>query len=247
MCLLVPTYPYFPTNTSQYIRSSKNIRKTNKFSPHAMLSTNQRELSATYFFNKGGVLMLAATAKIGAKYLVNIDILKALGAEIEQLPEKEKVMFDFKSAVAFLRPFLELAIKKNYTKDEIFQLIGKVGWSITQNTFKYFWSLFLLEEESSAKKKSVSKSAGKIKRETSQANTRANKIEVSGNQHQVPSAKHETTTEDETLNSEAQKLNPQTNETQPTASQNSTPEKSDDCSTQKNGALFDITPDSEDL
>ena len=50
--------------------------------------------------------MLATTAKIGAKYLVNIDILKALGAEIEQLPEKEKVMFDFKSAVAFLRPFL---------------------------------------------------------------------------------------------------------------------------------------------
>ena len=96
--------------------------------------------------------MLAATAKIGSKYLVNIDILKALGAEIEQLPEKEKVMFDFKSAVAFLRPFLELAIKKNYTKDEIFQLMGKVGWSITQNTFKYFWSLFLLEEEASAKK-----------------------------------------------------------------------------------------------
>ena len=38
--------------------------------------------------------MLAATAKIGSKYLVNIDILKALGAELEQLPEKEKVMFD---------------------------------------------------------------------------------------------------------------------------------------------------------
>ena len=34
--------------------------------------------------------MLATTAKIGAKYLVNIDILKALGVEIEQLPEKER-------------------------------------------------------------------------------------------------------------------------------------------------------------
>ena len=247
MCLLVPTSPYIPTNPSQYISLSKNIRKTNKSSPHAILFTNLGGLSATYFLFKGGSQVLAATAKIGSKYLVNIDILKALGAEIEQLPEKEKVMFDFKSAVAFLRPFLELAIKKNYTKDEIFQLMGKVGWSITQNTFKYFWSLFLLEEESSAKKKSVSKSAGKIKRETSQANTRANKIEVWVNQHQVPSAKNETITEDETLNSEAQKLNPQTNETQPTASQVSTQEKSDDCSTQKNGALFDIPPDSEDL
>ena len=101
--------------------------------------------------------MLAATAKIGSKYLVNIDILKALGAELEQLPEKEKVMFDFKSAVAFLRPFLELAIKKNYTKDEIFQIMGKVGWSITHNTFKYFWSLFLLEEETSGKKETCVK------------------------------------------------------------------------------------------
>ena len=55
-----------------------------------MLSTNQRGLSATYLLKKGGVLVLATTAKIGAKYLVNIDILKALGVEIEQLPEKER-------------------------------------------------------------------------------------------------------------------------------------------------------------
>ena len=55
--------------------------------------------------DKGGVLMLAATAKIGSKYLVHVEILKALGAELENLPEKEKVMFDFKSAVVFLRLF----------------------------------------------------------------------------------------------------------------------------------------------
>ena len=185
--------------------------------------------------------MLAATAKIGAKYLVNIDILKALGAEIEQLPEKEKVMFDFKSAVAFLRPFLEL------TKDEIFQLMGKVGWSITQNTFKYFWSLFLLEEEASGKKKSASKSAGKIKREISQTNSRTIKLEVQGSQLHAPSGNDENTTEAQSLNSEPQKPNAETNITQIIASQSSTPEKSDDNPTQKNGALFDIPPDSEDL
>ena len=54
---------------------------------------------------KRRVLMLAATAKIGSKYLVHVEILKALGAELENLPEKEKVMFDFKSAVVFLRLF----------------------------------------------------------------------------------------------------------------------------------------------
>ena len=60
--------------------------------------------------------MLAATTKIGSKYLVHIEILKALGTELENLPEKEKVMFDFKSAVVFLRPFLEPRFFKSWAK-----------------------------------------------------------------------------------------------------------------------------------
>ena len=125
--------------------------------------------------------------------------------------------------------------------------MGKVGWSITHNTFKYFWSLFLLEEESSSKKKSASKSAGKIKRETSQTNSSAIKLDVQGSQLHAPSVNDENTTEAQTLNSEPLKLNAGTNITQITASQISTPEKSNDSPTQKNGALFDIPPDSEEL
>lgn len=191
--------------------------------------------------------MLAATAKIGSKYLVNIDILKALGAELEQLPEKEKVMFDFKSAVAFLRPFLELAIKKNYTKDEIFQLMGKVGWGITHNTFKYFWSLFLLEEETSGKKRPASKSAGKIKRETSHANTSSNSINVLETQNRLPAVEDEIPRETETSDGNTQKSNAETNGTQLSVSLSSTQQNSDDNSTQTNSAHFDIQPDSEDL
>ena len=127
MCLLVPTYPYSPINPSQDISLSKNIRKTNKFSSHAILATNQLELSATYFFNKGCGLVLAATAN---------------------------------------------------------------------------------------------KSAGKIKRETSQTNSRTIKLEVQGRQLQAPSVNNENTTEAQTLNSEPQKSNAETNITQITASQN---------------------------
>ena len=82
--------------------------------------------------------MLAATTKIGSKYLVHIKILKALRPELENLPEKEKLIFYFKSAIVFLRPFLELAIKKNYTKDKIFQIMDKVGWQSLKTLSKTY-------------------------------------------------------------------------------------------------------------
>ncbi len=82
--------------------------------------------------------MLAATTKIGSKYLVHIKILKALRTELENLPEKEKLIFYFKSAIVFLRPFLELAIKKNYTKDKIFQIMDKVGWQSLKTLSKTY-------------------------------------------------------------------------------------------------------------
>ena len=62
-CPLVPLFPYAFTNHSQYISLSKDIRKTNKSSPHAILFKNQYGLPATYFLFKGGFLVLAATAK----------------------------------------------------------------------------------------------------------------------------------------------------------------------------------------
>lgn len=118
--------------------------------------------------------------KIGSKYLVHVEILKAFSAELEKLPAKEKILFDFRSAIDFLRPFLELALEKNYTRDEIFELMGKVGWNMTRNTFKYFWSLFLTEEENAGKKKNrPKKSSVKSKTETSDANAEKNQPELS--------------------------------------------------------------------
>lgn len=121
--------------------------------------------------------MSSSVKKIGSKYLVHVDILKAFRAELEKLPPKEKILFDFKSAVDFLRPFLELAVEKNYTKDEIFELMGKVGWRITRNKFKQFWSFYLLEDENSGKKKGHSKKL--IKSETSNENFQKGKSDLS--------------------------------------------------------------------
>ena len=118
--------------------------------------------------------------KIGSKYFVHVEILKAFSAELEKLPAKEKILFDFRSAIDFLRPFLELALEKNYTRDEIFELMGKVGWNMTQNAFRYFWSLFLTEEENSGRKKNHSeKSSKKSKTETAGTKTQKGKPELS--------------------------------------------------------------------
>ena len=195
--------------------------------------------------------MLAATAKIGSKYLVHIEILKAFGAEVEKLPDKEKVMLDFKSAVVFLRPFLELAVKKNYTKDEIFQIMVKVGWRITQNTFKYFWSLYLLEEENFGQKRSNHKSARKTKTETSRTNVGQNEIkslEVLSSDFSPDKRKiNEHSSEEENSHVDVQKFTPETNELQTSVNENLEAGKSGENSTQQNSAHFDLPPDTEDL
>ncbi len=191
--------------------------------------------------------MLAATTKIGSKYLVHIEILKALGAELENLPEKEKVFFDFKSAVVFLRPFLELAIKKNYTKDEIFQIMDKVGWHITQNTFKYFWSLFTLEEEASNKKKPNSKSAGKEKCEHAHPTVKQNEHKSQEIINAVLPTHEATSQGSESSIPEAQNHNAAKNEAQAPANENHNEEKSTAISTQQKSAHFLLPPDTEDL
>jgi glutamyl/glutaminyl-tRNA synthetase len=160
-------------------------------------------------------------------------------------------MLDFKSAVVFLRPFLELAIKKNYTKDEIFQLMGKVGWSITQNTFKYFWNLYLLEEENSSKKKSNPKSAGRAKTETSHSSVRQNKINAlklsSPDFSHDESNINEHTDETQNSSSDVQNSTTEINTPQISFKENHESGKSEETPTQQNSAHFDLLPDSEDL
>ena len=182
--------------------------------------------------------------KIGSKYFVHVEILKAFSAELEKLPAKEKILFDFRSAIDFLRPFLELALEKNYTKDEIFELMGKVGWSMTRNAFRYFWSLFLTEEENSGRKKNhYEKSSKKSKTETSATKAQKGKPELSY-------GFSADTDENETQNQDlpVQESDADTTSTQESSNKSygfhkffgkSTPNTSN--------AYFEVKPDTEDL
>lgn len=186
--------------------------------------------------------MSETVQKVGLKYFVHIEILKAFGAEIEKLPKKEKILYDFKSAVAFLRPFLQLAIEKNYTKDDIFDLMGKVGWKINRNTFKHFWNLYLLEEEKSSKKKNRSKkSSEKIKNETSCSENKNNLSYVFSDD-----SKNEI--EKSSVNSETQEVNQSTNIQKADVKKNfETPKPSFLNIWRTNSANFEVKPDTEDL
>ncbi len=78
--------------------------------------------------------MLAATAKIGLKHFIQVDVLQSIRSQLEQLPAKQKTMLDFRDAVAFLYPSIKDAVQKNYSKDKILQIIVNAGWAITHNS-----------------------------------------------------------------------------------------------------------------
>ena len=191
--------------------------------------------------------MVAATAKIGSKYFINVEVLQHIGSELEKLPKKEKTMFEFKDAAAFLHPFFKLAIQKNYTKEDILQIIVKAGWAITQNSFKYLWSLFLLVDENSGKKKP----APKQKIELPQSHVRKGKSNASENAATdfVPKHDYELETSDEekyeTEKSFSETESLETNEHDTKDSQSSG--KTAANTQQTNNAHFDLPPDTDDL
>ena len=180
--------------------------------------------------------------KISSKYFVHVEILKAFSAELEKLPAKEKILFDFRSAIDFLRPFLELALEKNYTKDEIFELMGKVGWNMTQNAFRYFWSLFLTEEENSGRRKNHSeKSSKKSKTETAGTKAQKGKPELS---YGFSADENETQNQDLSV----QEPDADTTSAQTSSNKDYGFHKFFGKSTQNtNDAYFEIKPDTEDL
>ena len=124
----------------------------------------------------------------------------------------------------------------------------KVGWSITQNTFKYFWSLYLLEEENSGKKKNNSKSAGRAKIDNfhSAVSKKSQDISVSASSPDERKT-NEHTDEAENSASDVQNFGAKTNELQNNANENHSSGKSAESYTQQNSAHFDLPPDSEDL
>ena len=111
--------------------------------------------------------MVAATVKVGGKIFVQIDVLQAIKARLDGLPVKQKTSLNLNDAVMFLYPGIKGAVQKHYTKDEILQTIINGGWEITQNSFRYLWSIFLSENGNSNKRKPYVKSVKKIKVKTS--------------------------------------------------------------------------------
>lgn len=186
-------------------------------------------------------------SKTGSKYSVSIETLKAFGAEIEKLPVKEKISYDIKEAVTFLRPFLDLAVEKNYTKDEILGLMKKIGWSISHNTFKYLWSLYLLEKENSDGKKKTSKKASKkIKAENSKENISPNEKDLSYglSVEDVEENKNENETQEQNFEVQATNADTETNSEQ--KNKNGIYERLKSA-WQGNSAHFEVTPDTENL
>ena len=107
--------------------------------------------------------MVSSTAKIGGRIFVKAEVLQAIKSRLDGLPVKEKTTFDFKDAAMFLYSGIKNAVQKNYTKEEIQQIIVKEGWLITQNSFRYLWILFLSEDENPRKRKPYVRSVKKIR------------------------------------------------------------------------------------
>ena len=162
--------------------------------------------------------MVAATVKVGGKIFVQIDVLQAIKARLDGLPVKQKTSLNLNDAVMFLYPGIKGAVQKHYTKDEILQIIINEGWKITQNSFRYLWSIFLSENGNSNKRKPYVKSVRKIKGKTA-IDTNESDIAVKDN----------ATINDASLSSEVM-----------------TAAKSNAASSSNNGH-FDLIPDTEDL
>ena len=124
------------------------MTKSHKSRPRAILSLTQYGFALIIFKIKGGFQVLA----------VQMEVLQSIKSKMDHLPEKQKTMLDFRDAALFLYPCIKAALQKNYTKDEILQIIIKEGWSLTQNSFRYLWSFFLSEDEHYGKKKYSPKS-----------------------------------------------------------------------------------------
>jgi hypothetical protein len=184
--------------------------------------------------------VLAATVKVGGRNFVQVEVLQAIKTHLDHLPAKQKTMLEFRDAAVFLYPCIKGAVQKNYTKDEILQIIIKEGWEITQNSFRYLWSLFLSEDENPSKKKSHVRSAGKTKAEKSNS-------AIEGNKNNAPESL-------ETISVPvADKENDETNEASLspeilTSSKNNAASDKNDTDTQpQSSAHFELSPDTEDL
>ena len=223
------------------------MTKSHKSRPRAILSLMQFGFALIIFKIKGGFQVLAATVKIGSKNFVHMEVLQSIKSKMDHLPEKQKTMLDFRDAALFLYPCIKAALQKNYTKDEILQIIIKEGWSLTQNSFRYLWSFFLSEDEHYGKKKYSPKSASKEKRTTSKANVRHSSENPDVDLLQSDEILNEQKNDADISITESSTLDNEKNEIQGSTNEKLLPENSQENSNQTQSAHFDIPPDTEDL
>lgn len=107
--------------------------------------------------------MLAGITKNGSKTFIHIDALESIYSKLQALPAKKKTVFDLRDAVEYLSPAILDAVEKNYTKEDIFNMLGNFGWEITQATWRYVWSIIRSNENFSRKKKVSLKNVSKKK------------------------------------------------------------------------------------
>ena len=188
--------------------------------------------------------MLAATVKIGSKNFVHMEVLQSIKSKMDHLPDKPKTMLDFRDAALFLYPCIKAALQKNYTNDEILQIIIKEGWELTQNSFRYLWSFFLSEDENYSKKKSGSKSVSKERRTIPKHNLKQNISNIQENRN--IELIHDSDKPENSNPDNAHAANEAT-EMQSSTEENSTSENSEEISKQTHSAHFELTPDTEDL
>lgn len=105
--------------------------------------------------------MLAGITKNGPKTFIHIDALETIYSKLQALPVKRKTEFDLRDAVEFLSPAILEAVEKNYTKEDIFNVIGSSGWEITQATWRYVWNIIRANKNISRKKKVSLKNVSK--------------------------------------------------------------------------------------
>lgn len=114
------------------------------------------------------------------KNTVSLEILQEIKEYLLSLSENTNRQFDAKAATTFLREGIEWAVEKNYSFEEITEMIRARGWAIPSNSIKYFWNVFKTDDKRTAKtKKKKSDSAVKnIRRETVATDTNSTHDEV---------------------------------------------------------------------
>lgn len=78
---------------------------------------------------------------------IGLEILEKIRALLRSLPEKQKTRYATREAVGFLYEEIQSALNKNYSMEEISELLRSSGWEIQENSLKYFWRLFRHEEK----------------------------------------------------------------------------------------------------